>query len=88
MERATNLRDAVKSYEVAVSEASRARAEQLHAALRDHDAAMSHATEAFEAAFSEAEELSPGVFGEARQPEAETAEPPDEDSQSEAAQHR
>jgi hypothetical protein len=56
---------------VAVSEASQTRAQQLQGALRDHDAAMSLATEAFEAAFNEADELSGGTFNENSDPDAE-----------------
>jgi vacuolar-type H+-ATPase subunit E/Vma4 len=53
VERAANLRDAISSYETEVSGTSHERSERLHAALLDHDAAMSRAAEAFDAVFSE-----------------------------------
>jgi hypothetical protein len=88
VERATNLRDAVTAYEVAVSEASRTRAEHLHAALRDDDAAMSHATEAFKATFREADELGGGTFNESSQADVGTSEAPEDDTGSTAARTR
>jgi len=47
---------------------------------------MSHATEAFEAAFSEADELAGTAFNKGGQAEAEASRPADDDSGDAAAQ--
>jgi hypothetical protein len=47
----------------------------LQVALRDHDAAMSQATVAFEAAFNEADELGGVPFNESTQVDDTSAEP-------------
>ena len=65
----------MSGYEVAVSAASHTRAEQLQSALKNHDAAMSQATETYEAAFREAEELASGGFAGNGEGEDEAVEP-------------
>jgi hypothetical protein len=66
------LREAVSSYEEALSDASRHRADQLQETLVANDQAMSRATEAFEAASRAAIEP-PGHLAAAEADESDLA---------------
>jgi len=57
----------------------------LRAALSDDDAAMMHATEAFQAAFTEADELGGVAFGQTGPSDSAESKAPADEAESPAA---